>query len=207
MKIMLLVEGATEKKALPGFFKRWLDKKSSNKIGIDAVKIDNIKIDLINRASNYLKGHEVIAVIGIVDIYELKEIKRDGKDREEYYLYAKQEIEKRVGHEMFFQFFAVHETEAWLLSDPNIFPRQVQEAIRQELVKKNGPESVNFDTPPAKLLDRLYRKELNRKYNKITDGNNLFTKLAPDTAYSKCPYLKQILDKLNDICEKHNDLT
>ncbi|WP_104984498.1 DUF4276 family protein [Sorangium cellulosum] len=58
------------------------------------------------------------------------------------------------------------------------------------------PETVNFDTPPAKLLERLYRDKLKRGYKKVIDGTNLFRALDPDVAYGKCPYLKLLLDDM-----------
>jgi hypothetical protein len=58
------------------------------------------------------------------------------------------------------------------------------------------PETVNFDQPPAKLLDRLYRNKLNRGYRKTIDGADLFQRLSPDKARNKCPYLKKLLDQM-----------
>lgn len=40
MKIVLFVEGHTEKKSLPDFFKRWLDPQLPERIGIKVVRFE-----------------------------------------------------------------------------------------------------------------------------------------------------------------------
>ena len=100
---------------------------------------------------------------------------------------------KRVGQPNFRQFFAVHETEAWLLSASGIFPPEVKKALPPKIAT---PEAVNFDLPPAKLLDKLYKEKLKRSYKKVTDGAELFAQLDPVTAYNRCPYLKLMLDDM-----------
>jgi len=102
-------------------------------------------------------------------------------------------MERKVDHPKFHQFFAVHETEAWLLSEPKIFPTAVKSALPAGTAL---PESVNFDEPPAKLLDRLYRSKLKQTYKKTTHGKQLFDKLDPVQAYAKCPRLKEMLDEM-----------
>ena len=44
--------------------------------------------------------------------------------------------------EKFRLFFAVHEFEAWLLSQPDIFPREIKNALQNRIAQ---PEQVNFD--------------------------------------------------------------
>jgi len=87
----------------------------------------------------------------------------------------------------------VHETEAWLLSQPSIFPTALQEEIAANTQR---PELVNSHEHPAKFLHRLYTAHLNRGYKKVTDGNALFGKLDPAVACSKCPHLKAMLDDM-----------
>jgi hypothetical protein len=98
-----------------------------------------------------------------------------------------------VNHPRFHQHFAVHETEAWLLSDPQILPKDVRASLPGRCAQ---PELVNFDEPPAKLLERLHRDKLGRSYKKVTDGANLFARLDPGAAQSKCPNLKRLLEDM-----------
>lgn len=202
MKFIIFVEGHTEDKALPKFLKKWLDPKLSRPIGIKTVRFEGwpelIK-DAPLKAKMHLNGpanDEIVAVISILDIYGPTIYPQNVASSGERYVWAKKHIEKLVGHPKFFQFFAVHEVEAWLLSEPNIFPLEVKKAFPGKI---GSPETVNFDEPPAKLLDRLYFSHTGRSYKKVVNGKELFGKLDPDTAYQKCPKLKDLLDKMLEL--------
>ena len=196
MKFVLFVEGHTEKQAIPGFLKRWLDAKLRPHVGVKPVRFDGwrqlVKV-APGKAAMYLKDDDVIAVIALLDLYGPTFYPDDVKDASERYQWAKKHIEDKVRLEQFHQFFAVHELEAWLLSDPRGFPREIAAILRKDGRK---PEDVNFDEPPAKLLDQLYTKNTRRKYKKVTHGRDLFSKLDPNVAYEKCPQLKELLDAL-----------
>ena len=148
------------------------------------------------KARLYLNGpdnQDIIAVISLLDLYGPDIYRSDVRTAQDRYTWAKAEMERKVDHPKFHQFFAVHETEAWLLSEPEIFPVAVKNALPAGTA---SPESVNFDEPPAKLLDRLYRSKLKQTYKKTTHGKQLFDKLDPALAYAKCPRLKETLDEL-----------
>jgi Domain of unknown function (DUF4276) len=109
------------------------------------------------------------------------------------FVWAKNHFEREVGLDKFRLFFAVHEFEAWLLSQPDIFSGEVKSALLNKVAR---PETVNFTEPPAKLLDRIYMKQTKRNYKKTTYGKQLFAKLDPARAIAKCPYLKAMLDEM-----------
>jgi hypothetical protein len=138
-------------------------------------------------------GADVVAAIGLIDLYGPTFYPPDKSTALERYLWAKDHIEKKVDHPSFRQHFAMHETEAWLLSDPSILPQKVSAALPGRCAQ---PETVNFDEPPAKLLERLYRDKLKRGYKKVTDGANLFQILSPDVAGAKCPHLRLLLEEM-----------
>jgi hypothetical protein len=200
LKFILFVEGDTERQALPNFLKRWLDPQLPQPVGISPVCFygnDNYRAEVKKRVALYLRQQEVIAVIGLLDLYGLNFPPHLGGAGERYD-WAKQDFERRVSQPRFQQFFAVHEIEAWLLSDPGIFPSQLRTALRSAATH---PEAVNFDQPPAKLLSKLYREKLKTghkktEYKKTADGANLFSKLDPEIAARKCPRLKEMLDQM-----------
>ncbi|MBF0509676.1 MAG: DUF4276 family protein [Deltaproteobacteria bacterium] len=202
MKFVLFVEGHTEKKAIPGFLKRWLDPKLNRRVGIQVVRFDGCR-ELIKdspvKASMYLKKQDVLAVIALLDLYGPDICAVPGKGADERCDLAKKQIEKDVGCEKFYQFFAVHEIEAWLLSDPGIFPHEIRSALPP---KVQHPEEVNFDQPPAKLLDAVYKKQTGRTYKKVAYGRDLFDRLDPEKAYDKCPHLRQLLDEMLRIAKE-----
>lgn len=196
MKFVLLVEGHTERMSVPAFLKHWLDRQLNQPVGIQPVRFDGWQ-ELVKDSKLKTEMHlnapkaDIIAVIALLDLYGPTIYPPDKQSTTERYEWAKQELERRVGSPGFHQFFAIHEVEAWLLSDPNIFPAEIRSSL-----KVPTPETINTDKPPAKLLDELYMSRLKRHYGKVRDGRNLFEKLDPATACRKCPALASLLDEM-----------
>jgi len=138
-------------------------------------------------------GRDVVGAIGLLDLYGPTFYPPDKTSREERYSWAKSHVESIVDNNRFRQHFAVHETEAWLLAEPQIHPAPVARSLEKSTI---GPEAVDFECPPARWLDRLYKQHLQRSYGKITDGVRLFGKLQPDVARERCPYFAALLDDL-----------
>jgi len=204
MKFILFVEGHTEDKALPRFLKKWLDPKLTKPVGIKTVRFEGwpeLVKDAPLKAKMHLNGpakDEIIAVISLLDLYGPTFYPQHITASEERYNWAKKYLEDSVALPKYYQFFAVHEVEAWLLSEPGIFPLAVQRAFTK---KTDHPETVNFDEPPAKLLERLYHLHVRRSYKKVVNGRELFGKLDAEAAYKKCPKLKELLDKMLELAK------
>jgi hypothetical protein len=203
VKLVLFVEGHTER-ALPAFFKRWLDACLPQPVGVRAVRFtgwrdyyDEIatKVDL-NLSGK--AGADVVAGIGLLDLYGPDFYPKSAATPADRYSWAKKHLEDKVGHSRFRQHFAVHETEAWLLAAPEILPREVRTALPPRSAR---PEEVNFDEPPAKLLARLYQEKLSRSYKKVIDGGDLFRTLPPEQAVEKCPNLKVLLNEMLELVQ------
>ncbi len=198
MKIVLFVEGHTEHQAVAAFLKRWLDARLDKPVGVDPVRFEGwseLVAGCAARARKYLnapKG-DVIAVLALLDLYGPTFYPADKETATARYEWAKAHLEAQVNQPKFSQHFAVHETEAWLLSDPEIFPTEIRKALTD---KYPHPERINNEEPPAKLLDRLYQTRLKRGYRKTVDGKLLFGKLDPAAAYARCPSLKALLDEM-----------
>jgi hypothetical protein len=196
MKIVLLIEGWTEKE-LPPFLKRWLDTQLPQPIRIQPVRFEGNQHyldDVANKTHLHLATAETIAVFGLLDLYGLKLDYPKYADRDQRIKFARDHITDRITpayRPRFRQHFAVHETEAWFLSEPRLFqsitlPKQCER-----------PEDVNFDEPPAKLLDRLFSQgREGRGYKKTTMARNLLPKLDPSVVYRKCPNFKFMMDDM-----------
>jgi hypothetical protein len=199
MKFVLFVEGHTEKKAIAPFLKRWLDPRLRQPVGIQTVRFDGwaeMDKDMNRKACLYLQSpgsREIIAVVALLDLYGPTFYPAHLKTAQERYQWAVQEITRKVAQERFRMFFAVHEVEAWLLSKPDLFPKEVASKFPG---KVQHPESVNFDAPPAKLLDGIYYQYLKRHYNKVVNGSDFFKSLNPNDVYLKCPYFASMMDEL-----------
>lgn len=196
MKFVLFVEGHTEQKAVPAFLKRWLDPQLPAPVGIQCVRFEGWA-DLVKEAPKkaklYLARRDVIAVIALLDLYGPTFYPEGKRKVQERFFWAKQHLEGNVGEERFFQFFAVHEVEAWLFSDPAIFPSSVRGDVQ---IFSEFPEQINGIAPPSKKLNEIYSKHVRKRYKKVVYGKDLFKKLDPHVAYKKCPYLKAFLDAM-----------
>jgi len=102
-------------------------------------------------------------------------------------------FQREVDRDRFRMFFAVHEFEAWLFSQPQIFPRAIRDSVTKKAAR---PEDVNFDEHPAALLEKIYHTGLKRSYRKTSDGIDLFGKLDPFATAEKCPYLNAMLQEM-----------
>lgn len=199
MRFVVFVEGDTERAVVADFLARWLNPRLSTRAGIKPVQFRG--------ASRFLKevrkvarlelerrqGHEIIAAVGLLDLYGFPGYPDHVLTAEERYEWARRHVESKVDHPKFRMYFAVHEFEAWLLSQPDIFPAAVRDGLPGGAL---SPETVDFETPPAKVLARLYVSQARRTYKKRVDGQALFRKLDPDVAYEKCPYLRRMLEDM-----------
>lgn len=197
MRFILFVEGHTEHKAVPAFLKKWLDPQLGQPVGIKAVRFEGwaeLVDDVARKAHLYLddpSNDDIIAVVSLLDLYGPEFYPGHAVSAAERESWGKKHIEDKVNHAKFRHFFAVHETEAWLLSQPNAFPAEIRRGLPDR-----PPEEVNFDTPPARLLGRLYKQATRKNYKKVVYGGQLFKKLDPGVAYAKCPTLKALLDEM-----------
>jgi hypothetical protein len=75
LRFILFVEGETESKVLPDFFKRWLDPRLTKPVGIKPVRFkgwSHLCQEVSIKADKYLNGpdnDEIIAVISLLDLY------------------------------------------------------------------------------------------------------------------------------------------
>jgi hypothetical protein len=204
MRIVLFVEGFTEREAVAAFLKRWLDPRLARPVRITPVRFNGWR-DLFDGAATkarlYLdrRNEDVLGVIALFDLYgpTIYSPELDSADRR--YEWIVRHLERQVGHPRFRAFAAVHEVEAWLLSQPELLPAPVRNGLPGRCER---PETVNFDEPPAKLLDRLYSTHLHRGYKKRTYGRDLFGRLDPDRARERCPRLASLLDAMLELAQQ-----
>ena len=202
MNFVVFVEGDTERKALGQFLKRWLDPRLNQPVGVKVISSRgwaSYRKEVKAKVHLHLSGRgstDTIAAIGLLDLYGPDFYPPHVQSAEDRRAWAKQDIERHVAHPRFRQHFAVHEVEAWLLAEPDVLPPRVRDALPGKCAQ---PETINFDEPPARLLDQLYRQRLGRRYAKVIDGSDLFRKLAPDKAYAACPSLKAMLDDMHQL--------
>jgi hypothetical protein len=179
-----------------------LDPRLPQAVGIQVVRFDGwseLYRDASNKAHLYLNGsgsEEIIAVIALLDLYGPTFYPKGQQSVEERYRWGVNESQNKVNDRRFRAYFAVYELEAWLLSNPGLFLQEVADKFPSGV---REPERVNFDTPPAKLLEHLYFQHLKRHYGRAVDGKALFQQLDPALVYDKCPYFKTMMDEMLDL--------
>lgn len=198
MRFVLFVEGHTEQACVGAFLKRWLDSQLSQRIGIKPVRFDGwpqLVRDAPTKTRLYLDApnSDVIAVLSMIDLYGPTFFPSNLNTVADKVAWGKAHIENAVNHNRFHQYFAVHETEAWLLSQPGLFGADIQQRLPASIAQ---PETINCHEPPAKLLDRVYMATRKKHYKKVTDGKALFARLDPAAAYRDCPVLREMLDHM-----------
>jgi hypothetical protein len=199
---VLFCEGWTEKGALPDFLRRWLDARLPVKVGIRPVRFNGwaeMVKDIPTKAPLHLRDPDVIAVVALLDLYGPTFYPGDRATVADKYEWAKAYLEKQVSDPRFVQHFAVHDLEAWILSQPDVLPNEVRKKLPGTHV---NPETVNFDEPPAYLLNQLYKDAVKRTYKKRTYGEELFRKLDPQIVRDKCPYFRRLADDLVSLARK-----
>ena len=202
MKFVLFCEGWTEKSALPDFLRRLLNSKLTERVGIQPVRFDGwaeLVKDSPIKAKLHLHNKDVIAVIALLDLYGPTFYPPDRKSVGERLQWAKTYLEKQVNDPRFRQHFAVHDIEAWILSQPEVLPVSIRKRLPAKTAK---PETINFDEPPAYLLNRLYEEATGRSYKKRTYGEEIFRRLDPQLVSEKCPYFRAFADDLVDLAKE-----
>lgn len=75
MKFILFVEGYSEKKALPAFLKRWLDRQLQQRVGMKIVRFEgwgDYNREVKKKTHVHLNSpgsEDIIAIIGLIDLY------------------------------------------------------------------------------------------------------------------------------------------
>jgi hypothetical protein len=199
MKFVLLVEGETERRSLPEFLGRGLNQQLNKKVGIDTIDMrgwSNFTKEVRKRTHTHLdspRANSIIAVIGLLDLYAPTFYPNLKASSDEKHDWAVNHFESLVDRARFRMFFAVHEIEAWILSQPNLLPQPVQSSLPGSIAH---PETVNHDQPPSHRLKQAYRDKLKTTYKKTTDGVNSFRQLDPAVVAQKCPRFHQMLNEM-----------
>lgn len=201
MRVLLFVEGETERDGLPPLLARLIRETADVNVKVQPICFrgaQNYLKEIATKVGLYLKdpkARDIVAAVGFVDLYGLNIPlpnweKASTADK---VAIGRKHIESEVGNARFRQYFAVHETEALILADTEQLPPEVRKSLPGKCIR---PEEVNHDQPPSKLLDRLYRDKVGRPYRKTVDGINLLRSLSYSSLVAKCPYFRAMLDDL-----------
>jgi len=142
---------------VPAFLRKWLDAHLAQRVGVQPVRFEGWKDlyqDVGRRTRMYLNGpqaSEILGVVSLLDLYGPDIYPAAASTADERYTWAREHIEHKVGDCRFRQFFAVHETEAWLLSQPANFHPDVRQSLSCEgwPARQPGDNGVPHATDPV----------------------------------------------------------
>lgn len=210
MKFALLVEGKTEDLGVASFLSGWLNQyfQPGSQVGIRTIGHRGwarLVLELPEKVRQILTDprsrDETIAVLSLLDLYGPDFWPAEVHSVEDKCRWGTGHMISLVRNhfdacglpaalaEKYRHYFAVHETEAWLIAQPGLFPRPVATALQRH----EPPEKVNFNNPPAELLEGLYIRHDLGAYKKATVARKLFRDIDPNEAARKCPYLEAML--------------
>jgi hypothetical protein len=190
VRIVILVEGATEKALFPAL-RRFLEPRLEGRmprLTPDVYDRRLPKEDALRRAVTSLLGSRADHVIALTDVYTGSGDFLDAAD-------AKKKMERWVGPEpRFHPHAAQHDFEAWLLP------------YWDEILRRAGsnrrpfgphPEKINHGKPPADRLQEVYRTGSHgRSYKKTIDALAILKDADLTIAIDACPELKALVDTI-----------
>ena len=193
MKIVLLIEGKTERAFLPAL-RRFLQKRLAGSMPrLDPAPYDGrlAKMDKLKRdVERHLRTAN--AVVALTDVYTGTRDFADASD-------AKRKMGEWVGaNDRFFPHAAQYEFEAWLLP----FWADIQRlAGHNRGVPGRTPELVNHAKPPSVWISETFLAGKSRRsYVKARDAGRILLENDLTIAAHACPELKEFLNTILRPC-------
>jgi hypothetical protein len=193
VKIVLLIEGKTERAFLPTL-RVFLETRLADKMP----RLDPAPYDGLLAKGDKLKRHVELhlktadAVIALTDVYTGKSDFVDARD-------AKQRLCEWVGRNpRFYAHAAQYEFEAWLLP---FWPTIQRLAGHNMGPPASSPESVNHLRPPSTRIKEIFRVgSRGGDYVKTRDAQRILRDKNLEDAAKKCPELTAFLNTILRLC-------
>jgi hypothetical protein len=199
-RIVLLCEGDTEELVVRHFITRQWQQDGFESVGLHPVNLNAKLQDASVKAGLYLNEPEVLAVFTLVDLYGMDRVTHQQADPLDDKVarvraWFSNRLEHRRAHD-FFPHVCVHETEAWLLAEGTALARRLSDAS----VKPDPQaELKNFQLPPQRRINDLFKKNKGESYQKIRDGRPLFSSAQFEPVYSTCRFFRAFYDDLKRV--------
>lgn len=198
MKIVLIVEGQTERVFLP-HLRKFLEARLGNSMPRIVPHLEDGRIptrDKLRRVvSNLLSGPRAADhVIALTDVYTGMQPPEfvDAAD-------AKAKMREWVGNEpRFHPHAAQHDFEAWLLP---FWPSIQRLAGHNKACPSGNPESVNHNNPPAYRIKEIFQIGQRRgSYVKTRDAARILRDNDLAISVARCPELRALVNTILHAC-------
>jgi hypothetical protein len=196
VKIVVMVEGLTEKSALGQPLREFLRSRVAGaqpRIVFDVIKGKLPLTDKLARDVQRHRNQQCDAVIALTDVYtgEMAPTFKDADD-------AKLKLRQVVGnYDWFHPHAAQYEFEAWLLP----YWSKVCDIAKCSAKQVKDPEQTNHGKPPSAVLNDLFRRGRGGVgYNKTRDAPRILHGVDLAVAADQCRELKLFLNTFLTIC-------
>lgn len=197
MRIVLLVEGRTEKVFLP-FLRDWLHPRLAGRMPKLVPRVYDGRIPTAEKLARVVhlalndRREPADAVIALTDVYTGSREFLDAAD-------ARQKMRQWVGDEpRFHPHAAQYDFEAWLLPYWTVIQRL---AGSNRAAPSGTPERVNHDRPPAHRIAEVFQTGSgSRQYSKPRDAPHILKDQDLLVAINACPELKALVNTILGLC-------
>jgi len=198
-RIVVLCEGKTEDLAVRHFVTKQWKADGFASTALDRADLRGHLNKVAAFAGNYLDEQNVLAVFTLVDLQGMNLVSHPPNEELDAKVRRVQDwLRNQVhGHDRaadFFPHVSVHQVEAWILAEGTALSERLRDS---NLDPDPKAESRDFQNPPSELINSLFRRsKLNRSYQKIEDGERLFSRMEFQPVYESCRYFKRFYDEL-----------
>ena len=204
-RIVILCEGDTEFNAVEYFIRPQWERDNLTSVGLKPVNLRGNIEKIFRIVQIYDIEKHTKAIFTLIDLYGLKKNMYNLSDEtrlkvEKLIKWLKDEFEEGI-LDKFHPHLAVHETEAWFLAEEKVLSKMLGTKIK----RFSNPESINFEDHPSKRLNKLFLKNLQRRYIKgglYGDDRKMFENMILEKTAEKCPYLKAFYNDLKTTAMK-----
>jgi hypothetical protein len=197
-RIVILCEGKTEELAVRHFISRQWEANGLASIGLDSKNLRGSLDKVASIARNYLDEPGILAVFTVIDLYRMNRVRHSVNDELETKVrrvqaWLRDQLGRHPRESDFRPHVSVHEVEAWVLAEGNALAKKLRDPT---IGPDPNAEEKNFQHPPHERLRDLFRRKLDKRYQKIEDGEPLFSKMQFQPVYETCRYFREFYDDL-----------
>ena len=200
-RIVILCEGKTEELAIRYFILKQWAKDGLSSVGLDRVNPRGHLDKVAPYARNYLDEPEVLAVFTLIDLYGMNLVTHPPNDDLDAKVrrvqnWLRDPLRKHKRAECFVPHVSVHEVEAWILAEGAALAKKLGDRSVEPV---SHAEIKNFQNPPSKQMNESFLRSKGRHYQKIEDGEPLFSQMEFQPVYDSCPYFRKFYDDLRAV--------
>lgn len=196
-QIVVLCEGDTEVWAVRGLLKRHLQSEGLTHVSLKPINLRGKLEDVDPFVERYERELKVAAAFTLIDLYGMGRVRHGPGDSLDTKVARVLEWLNAnvsgIAPGFFHPHVAVHEIEAWILAEGASLARRLKTSA---VGPDPDAERKDFENPPKRRLNEMFRRYLHRRYEENRDGKALFEVMATGALYGTCHYYRVLYDDL-----------